>query len=876
MSAPRLINPPPTSGGVPVGGSGTVGTLPIWVGASTLGDSAVTQVSGSIFTLTGLVAGTGYTQGSAPVALGGGTGTGATAGLVISSGSVQWVQLLDPGSGYTAGDVLTIPGGVGGTITVLAVVPKNSASGHFTAQRIGAGTTQPDAGIDSRFGAVFTGWQRRPQLLVNGLISTSDATMVRIGGNDLEDIDVSNATTLVGLGIFPRVTSTTARAVQAIRAEPQVIVSSGATSRFSVIYSSQLVRASATDLNTATFLRGAQINIGNSNQSVVYTTPEISGVLALLAHTQAAGSVNAESKAYEARNFQSAASAGTVTLQTFYNGQFRNDGGVVYSTHYGVRLPNAVLSGAGTRPASYWGVSQEDTLAKNQFLGNVGVGVDAGAGKAISALALTAGGTLYTTGTYSQVALTGGTGTGATADVTISGGAVTNVFLRAPGQGYVTGDVLSVAAASVGGTGSGFQTTATVASIARADGQVVAPRIGAGTTAPRAGVDVASGGELITSSAAIAQANNVGGTPFIYRAGSQVLGALTQNAVDVGVAAFNARVWSDVTAAASPQPIAFNGAIRMNASGAAQTPTVYGAAFSATRGDAADLSTAPQIFGVSGTGAIVSGVGAATTSTLHGVIGALAHGVAGHVVTNGYAIRATIQADGNFTNCYAFRIGAVAGTGTITNYFGLFIGASTAPTITNRYGIVQEDTLGGNYLRAKTFFGPATGTAATTNASVEVTAQGTLNGDVRINSASAVFDASASSTNGTKYFNRGGVGISTTTQSYYEEGSYTPTTVNYTLGNFTATWTRIGRKVFVTINSAAGTNNGSTIAGASSIGLPAGLAPVRSGLGLRGQPTGAASGNGLVAASAATGLIEISTTVTLDTNAKVIQVEYEV
>lgn len=66
------------------------------------------------------------------------------------------------------------------------------------------------------------------------------------------------------------------------------------------------------------------------------------------------------------------------------------------------------------------------------------------------------GGTLYTTGTYNGVALTGGTGTGATANIVVSGGAVTSVTLVNGGSGYDVGETLSAASATIGGTGSGF------------------------------------------------------------------------------------------------------------------------------------------------------------------------------------------------------------------------------------------------------------------------------------------------------------------------------------------------------------------------------------------------------------------------------------
>lgn len=73
-----------------------------------------------------------------------------------------------------------------------------------------------------------------------------------------------------------------------------------------------------------------------------------------------------------------------------------------------------------------------------------------------------AGGTLYTDGYYSEVSLTGGTGTGATADIIVSGGSVTVVKPISQGNGaYIVGDILSASAASIGGTGSGFTFTIT-------------------------------------------------------------------------------------------------------------------------------------------------------------------------------------------------------------------------------------------------------------------------------------------------------------------------------------------------------------------------------------------------------------------------------
>ena len=67
------------------------------------------------------------------------------------------------------------------------------------------------------------------------------------------------------------------------------------------------------------------------------------------------------------------------------------------------------------------------------------------------------GGTLYVPGVYENTALTGGSGSNATATIVVGiSGIVTNVTLTNGGQFYVPGDVLSADAANLGGSGSGF------------------------------------------------------------------------------------------------------------------------------------------------------------------------------------------------------------------------------------------------------------------------------------------------------------------------------------------------------------------------------------------------------------------------------------
>jgi len=70
--------------------------------------------------------------------------------------------------------------------------------------------------------------------------------------------------------------------------------------------------------------------------------------------------------------------------------------------------------------------------------------------------ALTAGSGYSADGTYTNVALTGGSGSGAKATIVVAGGAVTDVTITDAGTGYKAGDSLSASAANIGGGGSGF------------------------------------------------------------------------------------------------------------------------------------------------------------------------------------------------------------------------------------------------------------------------------------------------------------------------------------------------------------------------------------------------------------------------------------
>lgn len=74
---------------------------------------------------------------------------------------------------------------------------------------------------------------------------------------------------------------------------------------------------------------------------------------------------------------------------------------------------------------------------------------------AIESGTISDGGAGYVDGTYADIALTGGSGIGATAEITVAGGLVSNVSIINGGKNYLVGDVLSINGEDIGG-GSGL------------------------------------------------------------------------------------------------------------------------------------------------------------------------------------------------------------------------------------------------------------------------------------------------------------------------------------------------------------------------------------------------------------------------------------
>jgi hypothetical protein len=143
--------------------------------------------------------------------------------------------------------------------------------------------------------------------------------------------------------------------------------------------------------------------------------------------------------------------------------------GVIESTTGGFKFPNGSTQTAASQPPTATQINLGSTPVQSYFgsftdatvttASNISITPSAKTTNIISALGTITGGSGYGNGTYTNVPLTGGSGTGAVAaSIVVSVGTVTSITIatNGTGLGYAYGDTLSASTANLGGTGSGF------------------------------------------------------------------------------------------------------------------------------------------------------------------------------------------------------------------------------------------------------------------------------------------------------------------------------------------------------------------------------------------------------------------------------------
>jgi len=150
-----------------------------------------------------------------------------------------------------------------------------------------------------------------------------------------------------------------------------------------------------------------------------------------------------------------------VTSGTIYPGQTIQGTSVTANTVVTALGSGNVLSQSIATAGTGYAVNDTVTILGGVYGNSPATYTVTGITSGVQTLGTITPGSSYTDGTYTGVQLTYVSGATATtyptANIVISGGAITSVTLASPGKGFTnTGTILSATAASIGGTGSGF------------------------------------------------------------------------------------------------------------------------------------------------------------------------------------------------------------------------------------------------------------------------------------------------------------------------------------------------------------------------------------------------------------------------------------
>ena len=353
----------------------------------------------------------------------GGSGTGATANIIILNSRVYSVEIVNAGVNYAVGDALsaTFSGSSNGIATISAVTGgSNYTNGTYTSVPLTGGTGTGAVGTVVVSGNTVTSvtiTTAGSGYTVSDAMSASSALL----GNGINTLNSGSLVggTNYGPGTYTNVPLTGGTGSNA---QATIVVGAGGD------VTSVTLSARGINYTAADSLSAAASNLGGVTNGV--------GTL---------GSVTGGSNYTNGTftNVPLTGGAGTGALAT-----------IVVSS-------NAVTSVTVTTKGNNYTTS--DTLSASAT--NIGNGIQTlgtltGGGAYTANGILTTntlvGGTLYTNGTYTGVFLTGGTGNGAVATIVVAAGSVTSVTLTETGSGYTVNDTLSASNVDIGGTGSGF------------------------------------------------------------------------------------------------------------------------------------------------------------------------------------------------------------------------------------------------------------------------------------------------------------------------------------------------------------------------------------------------------------------------------------
>ena len=503
----------------------------------------VTVGTNSIDYVYNIVSGGDYTNGTfSDVPLTGGSGSGATAIISVSGGNVIDVTIVYGGDNYAANDVLSaaaasIGNGIA-TISVTAIgsgypdgiysnVPLTNVSGtgslalatitisggvvvncSVSYAGIGYAVTDILTASNTSLGGAGSGFQAQPatvyasagfQCQVNS-VTTGSVTKVLLTSDGLgysagdilsapaDDIGkksgiigslggitgggfYTSSTTATGIGVIAgtvmNVSSVSSgsyalgQTISGIGVSPDTVITAYGTATATL--TSVVITGTAGDFSCAS----TTLAVGNT----VTISGTFGGTGSIVGYTDPTSYLISDTNGSTAFKLTTLSGAAVVTTAGTPTGlTYKLFGGAgSYNVSKSQTVSATTLSGLGIfRDTPLTGGSGSGATANVTITGGVvssvalvlpGVNYASGDNLTASFAGVTngvgsgtalVGGTLYTNGNFASVPLTGGTGAGAVATITVSSNSVVGVVMTSPGTGYTVGDTLTCAASYIG------------------------------------------------------------------------------------------------------------------------------------------------------------------------------------------------------------------------------------------------------------------------------------------------------------------------------------------------------------------------------------------------------------------------------------------
>ena len=172
--------------------AGTIVTLIISNAGTGYSSTPTITITSGITGTTTLVAGSGYTNGTYPLGISGGGGSGCTGTFTISSGGLTSISITNAGTGYTSAPTLSFPGAGAG---VNASATATLGTGASATAVIGTGASASVSGI-------FTNSKRMRFSLNNSL---NDVKLSQNAKCVLESCHIPNITNMTGNSVLLRI-----------------------------------------------------------------------------------------------------------------------------------------------------------------------------------------------------------------------------------------------------------------------------------------------------------------------------------------------------------------------------------------------------------------------------------------------------------------------------------------------------------------------------------------------------------------------------------------------------------------------------------------------------------------------------------------------